>query len=162
MASTQHTYKTALKRFHDICACHNVSCPFPLCEKLLCYFAVYLATHGLAPQSFKTYLSATQGMHISLGFPGPTMQLVLAHTLAHSGWNPANPGSERLTIKACQTAHHPNHPGQTERSVGKGEELGEASPVGGVSTLFCELLPTWRASPHSRFTNGPVIMHTMG
>ena len=50
---------------------YNVSCPFPLSEKLLCYFAVYLATHGLAPQSIKTYLSATRGMHISLGFPDP-------------------------------------------------------------------------------------------
>ena len=51
--------------------CYNVSCPFPLSEKLLCYFAVYLATHGLAPQSIKTYLAATRGMHISLGFPDP-------------------------------------------------------------------------------------------
>ena len=45
--------------------------PFPLSEKLLCYYAVFMAKRGLAHQTIKTYMSATRNMHISLGFPDP-------------------------------------------------------------------------------------------
>ena len=69
--SSQRTYRAALKQFHEFCVCYKVDTPFPLSEKLLCYFSVYLAKRDLAPQTIKTYLSATRGMHISLGFPDP-------------------------------------------------------------------------------------------
>ena len=50
---------------------YNIHNPFPLSEKLLCYYAAALAKQGLAPSSIKTYLAATRSMHISLGFPDP-------------------------------------------------------------------------------------------
>lgn len=69
--SSRRTYKSALKRFYKFCVQYNVCNPFPLSEKLLCYFAVALAREGLAPQSIKTYLAATRSLHIGLGFPDP-------------------------------------------------------------------------------------------
>lgn len=70
-ASTQKTYKSALGQFHEFCVRYHVYTPFPLTEKLLCYFAVHLAERKLAPQTIKTYLAAARNMHISLGFPDP-------------------------------------------------------------------------------------------
>ena len=69
--STQRTYKAAIKRFYAFCVQHCLFNPFPLTEKLLCYFAVFLAKEGLTSQSIKTYLAAARNMHISLGFPDP-------------------------------------------------------------------------------------------
>ena len=45
--------------------------PFPLSEKLLCYFSVYLAERKLTSQTIRTYLVAAHSMHITLGFPDP-------------------------------------------------------------------------------------------
>ena len=50
---------------------YQVYTPFPLTEKLLCYFAVHLAERKLAPQTIKSYLAAARNMHIGLGFPDP-------------------------------------------------------------------------------------------
>lgn len=52
------TYQAATKQFYSFCTSHNVPDPFPLTEHLLCYFASYLATQDLAPQTIKSYLSA--------------------------------------------------------------------------------------------------------
>ena len=48
--------------------------PFPVTEKLLCYFASALANDGLAPQTIKGYLAAVRSMQISLGLPPPRDQ----------------------------------------------------------------------------------------
>ena len=48
--------------------------PFPVTEKLLCYFATALAKDGLSPQTIKSYLSAVRSMQISLGLPPPRDQ----------------------------------------------------------------------------------------
>ena len=45
--------------------------PFPVTEKLLCYFATALANDGLAPQTIKLYLSAVCSMQLSLRLPPP-------------------------------------------------------------------------------------------
>ena len=60
-----------MKRFLEFCSVYMIVNPFPLSEKLLCYYAVFLAKRGLAYQTIKTYMSATRNMHISLGFPDP-------------------------------------------------------------------------------------------
>ena len=48
---------------------YNVSDPFPVTEKLLCYFSTKLADDGLAPQTIKVYLSAIRSMQLSLRLP---------------------------------------------------------------------------------------------
>ena len=63
-----------MKRFYSFCSTHNVMDPFPLSEQLLCYFASYLATQDLAPQTIKSYLSALRNMQISIGLPDPRDQ----------------------------------------------------------------------------------------
>ena len=70
-ASTQRVYKSAMKRFADFCTCYNVRDPLPLSEKLLCYYAVFLAERSLTPRKITTYLAAARSMHITLGFPDP-------------------------------------------------------------------------------------------
>ena len=60
-----------MKRFVEFCSQYMIFNPFPLSEKLLCYYAVFMAKRGLAHQTIKTYMSATRNMHISLGFPDP-------------------------------------------------------------------------------------------
>ena len=69
--STQRTYRAAMKHFVEFCSQYMIFNPFPLSEKLLCYYAVFMAKRGLAHQTIKTYMSATRNMHISLGFPDP-------------------------------------------------------------------------------------------
>ena len=51
--------------------------PFPVNEKLLCYFATKLANDGLAPQTIKVYLSAVRSMQLSLGLPCPREESTL-------------------------------------------------------------------------------------
>lgn len=63
-----------MRRFNKFCALYNVYDPFPVTEKLLCYFATLLGNDGLTPQTIKSYLSAVQSMQISLGLPPPSEQ----------------------------------------------------------------------------------------
>lgn len=56
---------------------YNVSDPFPVTEKLLCYFSTKLADDGLAPQTIKVYLSAIHSMQLSLGLPPPREEFTL-------------------------------------------------------------------------------------
>ena len=41
--STQCTYRAAMKRFVEFCSQYMIFNPFPLSEKLLCYYAVFMA-----------------------------------------------------------------------------------------------------------------------
>ena len=72
--STQSTYNAALKKFHAFCILYNIAAPFPVTERLLCYFIAYLADQGLSPQTGRVYLAALCGMQISLGLPDPREQ----------------------------------------------------------------------------------------
>ena len=60
-----------MRRFHDFCVRFSVSSLFPVSEKLLCYFSVFLADEKLSFPTIKTYLAAVRDAHISLGFPDP-------------------------------------------------------------------------------------------
>eukprot|EP00731_Ephydatia_muelleri_P013512 Em0007g822a len=73
-SSTHKSYDSALRRFYSFCTKYDVFTPFPVTEKLLCYFAAALASEGLAPQTIKCYLSGVQSMQISLGLPPPRDQ----------------------------------------------------------------------------------------
>ena len=72
--STHKTYKSAMNRFHLMCATYNITDPFPATERTLCRFAVFLANEGMAPQSIRTYLSALRNTQISMGYPDPRDQ----------------------------------------------------------------------------------------
>ena len=72
--STQSTYNAALRKFHSFCIAYNILSPFPVTERLLCYFIAYLADQGLSPQTGKVYLAALRSMQISLGLPDPREQ----------------------------------------------------------------------------------------
>ena len=69
--STHQTYQSALKRFYSFCSLFNVVSPFPVNEDILCYFASYLATQNVSPQSIKTYLSGIRHTQVTLGLPEP-------------------------------------------------------------------------------------------
>ena len=69
--STKKSYQVAIKRF---CSSHNVPNPFPLSEHLLCYFAAYLGSQDLSPQTIKSYLSGLRSLQISMGLPDPRDQ----------------------------------------------------------------------------------------
>ena len=56
---------------------YNVFDPFPVNEKLLCYYATKLANDGLAPQTIKVYLSAIRSMQLSMGLPPPREESTL-------------------------------------------------------------------------------------
>ena len=73
-SSTHKSYDSALRRFYSFCTKYDVFTPFPVTEKLLCYFAAALASEGLAPQTIKCYLSGVRSMQISLGLPPPRDQ----------------------------------------------------------------------------------------
>ena len=49
----------------------SVGNPFPVNEKLLIYFATYLAQRGLREQSVKTYLAAVRHLQLTMGLPDP-------------------------------------------------------------------------------------------
>ncbi|KAL5488697.1 hypothetical protein EMCRGX_G017678 [Ephydatia muelleri] len=66
--------RLGLRRFYSFCTKYDVFTPFPVTEKLLCYFAAALANEGLAPQTIKCYLSGVRSMQISLGLPPPRDQ----------------------------------------------------------------------------------------
>ena len=61
-----------MRRFNKFCVLYDIYDPFPVTEKLMCYFATSLANDGLAPQTIKCYLSAVRSMQISLGLPPPS------------------------------------------------------------------------------------------
>ena len=67
-ASTRRSYAAGAKRFHEFCEAANLYNPFPLTEKVLCYFATYLASQGLTSQSVRVYLAAVRDLHITMGF----------------------------------------------------------------------------------------------
>ena len=69
--STHKTYQTALRRFGSFCSHYGILSPFPVSEALLCYYASFLATQQLSPQTKKTYLAAIRYMQIILGLPEP-------------------------------------------------------------------------------------------
>ena len=73
-SSTKRTYGAGAKHFHEFCVKYNLFNPFPITEQTLCYFATYLASSDLSPQTIRTYLAAVRNMHISLGFPDPRDQ----------------------------------------------------------------------------------------
>ena len=64
--STHHTYQSALRKF---CSQYNIVSPFPVSEAILCYYASYLASQKLSPQTIKAYLSGIRHMQITLGLP---------------------------------------------------------------------------------------------
>ena len=65
------TYQSALRRFANFCSIYNVLTPFPVSESLLCYYASYLVTDKLSPQTIKVYLAAIRYMQITMGLPEP-------------------------------------------------------------------------------------------
>ena len=69
--STQKTYSTAMRHFHEFCARFNITTPFPITEHTMCCFAAYLADRTLSPQTVKGYLAAVRNMQLSLGLPDP-------------------------------------------------------------------------------------------
>ena len=69
--TTRKTYQSALRRFADFCSRYNVLTPFPVSESLLCYYAAFLATDRLSPQTIKVYLAAIRHMQITMGLPEP-------------------------------------------------------------------------------------------
>ena len=69
--STQKTYDSAIKRFSSFCSLYSIASPFPVSEPILCYYAAYLLTQRLAPQTIKTYLAAIRYMQVLLGLPEP-------------------------------------------------------------------------------------------
>ena len=69
--STHKTYQSALRRFGSFCSRYGILSPFPVSEALLCYYASFLATQQLSPQTIKTYLAAIRYMQIILGLPEP-------------------------------------------------------------------------------------------
>ena len=70
-SATRKTYQSALRRFAGFCSSYNVLTPFPVSESLLCYYASYLATDKLSPQTIKVYLAAIRHMQITIGLPEP-------------------------------------------------------------------------------------------
>ena len=69
--STRRTYAAALRKFSNFCTSFKIAPPLAVSEKLLCYFASYLAEKHLSPQTIKTYLSGVRHMLIVLGLPEP-------------------------------------------------------------------------------------------
>lgn len=70
-ASTQSVYQASLRKFSYFCSLFNIVSPFPVSESILCYFASYLATIHLSPQTIKTYLAGIRHTQIRLGLPEP-------------------------------------------------------------------------------------------
>lgn len=48
-----------------------MSTPFPISERLLTYYAAFLAEDGLKEQSIKTYIAALRHLQITMGLPDP-------------------------------------------------------------------------------------------
>lgn len=69
--STQKTYQSAIRKFHNFCSLYNIVSPFPVSESMLCYFTTYLAGQNLCPQTIKTYLAGIRHMQVTLGLPEP-------------------------------------------------------------------------------------------
>ena len=67
-SSTLKTYRSSLSKF---CAKFGVSNPFPISQRLSCYYVAYLADNGLVYQTIKTYLAAIRHIQIAQGLPEP-------------------------------------------------------------------------------------------
>ena len=68
--STHRTYQTGSNRFIQFCRDNNTQ-PFPVSERLLCYFVASLAQQGLAPSTIKVYLAGVRHAQIMQGYPEP-------------------------------------------------------------------------------------------
>ena len=69
--STHRTYQSSLRRFFNFCEQYSILTPFPVSETILCYYASYLTSQSLSPQTIKTYLAGIRHMQITLGLPEP-------------------------------------------------------------------------------------------
>ena len=78
--STQKTYDSAIKRFTSFCSLYSIASPFPVSEPILCYYAAYLSTQRLAPQTIKTYLAAIRYMQVLLGLYTRTTTIHITST----------------------------------------------------------------------------------
>ena len=67
--STQRTYEVAMRHYTQFCMIYTIQPTFPVYERLLCYFATYLAKRNLAPQTIKSYLAAVRNAQIAIGLP---------------------------------------------------------------------------------------------
>ena len=123
--STQRTYRAAMKRCVEVCSQYMIFNPFPLSEKLLCYYAVFLAKRRLAHQTIKTYTSATRNMHISLSF----LIYAIAHLFQFCD-------TYRWGFKTGQAANYSSHIRPAKSSLGSDTTQGEAGIVGCVSTVL--------------------------
>ena len=65
--STYRTDSSGMSCFYDFCVRFSVSSPFPVSEKLLCYFNVILADEKLSFPTIKTYLAAMCDAFLTLG-----------------------------------------------------------------------------------------------
>ena len=92
-SSTKRTYGAGAKHFHEFCDKYSLFNSFPITEQTLCYFATYLASLNLSPQTIRTYLAAVRNMHISLGFPDPRDQSSFSAI--------AEAGAGRYSVHAC-------------------------------------------------------------
>ncbi len=63
-----------MRHFTKFCMIYAIQAPFPVYERLLCYFATYLAKRNLAPQTIKCYLAAVRNAQIAMGLPDPRDQ----------------------------------------------------------------------------------------
>ena len=94
--STKKSYQVAIKRFYSFCN------PFPLSEHLLRYFAAYLASQDLSPQTIKSYLSGLRSLQISMGLPDPRDQSslpMLKQVQAGICWARAHKGTAGTRIR---------------------------------------------------------------
>jgi len=66
--TTRKIYQSALCIFADFCSRYNMLTPFPVSETLLCYYAAFLPTDRLSPQTIKVYLAAIRHMQITKVF----------------------------------------------------------------------------------------------
>ncbi len=63
-----------MRHYTQFCMIYTIQSPFPVYERLLCYFATYLAKRNLAPQTIKSYLAAVRNAQIAMGLPDPRDQ----------------------------------------------------------------------------------------
>ena len=150
---THKSYDAGLRRFSRICVHYDVFSPFPVTEKLLCYFATAMANDGLAPQTIKSYLSAVRSMQLSLGLPPPRDQSSLPVVKASHRWHVRRHramGGKPPSSEIQMPTNYGNSASPNTEPTGHSGPHGQYCILGNSYIRVLRLLPSRRAVGRNR------------
>jgi len=96
----RRTYQSSMRKFYKSCVIYDIPTPLPVTESILCYYALYLGSQNLTPQTIKTYLAANHA-----GSARTKEVLISAATSADTEWYQKSARREDANSDEAETAN---------------------------------------------------------